>query len=109
MPAVGGVAERAEIGIVRRLNAHAAAGSHEPMKLLHSADHVGDMLDDMDGSELVEGVVGKRVGDVVEIAENVGAGGGIAVYADRSRILIDAAADVERSHNLECGSAFGCF
>ena len=67
------------------------------MKLLHGADHVRDMLDDMDGAQRRERVVAKGIREAVEIADHVGAAARIAVDADGARIFVDAAADVERA------------
>ena len=67
------------------------------VKLLHGADHVGDVLDDVNGQHAVERVVGERVGEAVEVAQDVGAAGGIAVDPDGAGMLADPAADVERS------------
>jgi hypothetical protein len=89
------VAERAEIGIVRGLDPDAAAGAHQAVKFLHGPDHIGEVLDDVNGTQLVEGAVGERVGSVVEVAENVGAAVRIPVDADGTRVLIDAAADIK--------------
>src|SRR5258705_116250 len=60
VPAMSGIAEGAEIGIVRGLDADAAAGAHQAMKFLHGGDHVGEVLDDVDGAQLVERVIGER-------------------------------------------------
>ena len=43
----------------------------------------------------VEGAVGERIGEAVQVGEHVGAAGGIAVDADGAGLLVDAAADVE--------------
>src|ERR1039457_2282 len=95
---VGGVAERAEIGVVRRLDAHRAARAHQPVKLLHGAHHVVDVFDDMDGRQPVERAVGERVRKTVQVRQDVGAAGGVAVDTDGAGLLVKAAADVEDSH-----------
>ena len=59
------------------------------------ADDVGDVLDDVDGADAVEGVVAEGVGEAVEVAENVGAAAWVAVDADGAGKFVDAAADVE--------------
>jgi hypothetical protein len=64
------------------------------MKFLHRADDVRDMLDDVHGAEGVKGVIAERVRKPIQVAQNVGAGVGIAIDADRTRIFIDATADV---------------
>ncbi len=97
---MGGVAEGAEIGVVRGLEAHGAAGAHQAVELLHGADHVVHVLDDVDGGEAVEGAVGEGVGETVEVGEHVGAAGGIAVDADGAGLFVDPAADVEDPQSL---------
>ena len=65
------------------------------MELLHGADHIGDVFDHVHGAQVVEGVIAKRIGEAVEVAQNVGVGARIAIDAERTRIFVDAAADVE--------------
>src|SRR5262245_23300296 len=98
MAAVSGIAERAEIGIVRSLDPDCAARFGQAMEFLHGADDVGYVLDHVDRHDPVEGAVGERIGEAIEIAENVGLAGGIAIDADRAGSLPDPAADVENSH-----------
>src|SRR5208282_5808622 len=95
MPAMSGVAERAEVGVVRRDDQNPAARADQAMKLLHGADDVGNVLDDVHGAQGLEGTVAERVGEPVQVAQNVGAATGIAIDADRARIFVDATADVE--------------
>src|SRR5271169_3361848 len=90
-----GVAERAEVGVMRRGEKHAAARREHAMKLFHGADHVRDVLDHMDRAQLTERIVAKRVRKTVEIAKHIGAGIPIAIHADGARVFVDAAADVE--------------
>ncbi len=61
------------------------------MTSVHVFDHV-------DGGEAVEGTVGERVGKAVEIDQDVGAAGGIAVDSDGTGLLMNPAADVEGLH-----------
>src|SRR5579862_2258199 len=90
-----GIAERAEVGVMRRGNEQPAAASEHAMELLHGADHVRHVLDHMNSVQLGEGTVAKRVRKTVEIAKHVGACIRIAIHADGARVLVDAAADVE--------------
>ena len=48
VPAVGGIAKGAEIGIVRCHDNHFAAGSQQPVEFFHCAENVRDMFYDMD-------------------------------------------------------------
>jgi hypothetical protein len=52
----------------------------------------------MDGPDLVEGVVAKGVRETIEIAEDVSAGGGVSVDADRAEVFIDPTSDIENAH-----------
>ena len=94
---MGGIAERAEIGVMGRFNAYGAAGTHQAVKLLHGADHVVHVLDDVDGGEPVEGAIGERVGEMVEVRQHIGTAGGIAIDSDGTGLLVDPAADIEDS------------
>src|SRR5215469_12298892 len=88
---------------MRRFDPQAAAGLNQTVKLLHGADHVGQVFDHVDGAHTPEGVVRERVGEAVEIADDVGGAGRIAVDADRAGIFFNAAADVENLHwTLKC-------
>src|SRR5579872_4025577 len=97
MPAVGGIAERTEVGVVRCHQKHAPRWRGHAMKFLHGGDHVRDMLDDMDGAHARERIVAKRIRKAVEIADDVGAAARIPVDADGAGIFVDAAADVQRA------------
>src|SRR5450755_1499564 len=102
---VGGIAEGAEIGVMRRLQAHGAARAHQAVELLHGADHVAHVLDGVDGRQPVERTVGERVGKAVEVRQHVGTAGGIAVDSDGAGLLVNPAAHVQRPH----ASAITCF
>ena len=95
---VGGVAEAAEVGVVRRFDAHRAAGREQAVELLHGAHDVGDVLDYVHGADLVEAFVAQRPREVIEIGHDVGARGRITIDADRAGILVYAAAGVENAH-----------
>src|SRR6185369_14837648 len=99
------VAKGAEIGVVRRLQAHGAARPHQAVELLHGAYDIVHVLDHVDRGQAVERAVGKRVGEAVEVHQYVGAAGGIAVDADGAGLLVNPAADIERPH----ASAITCF
>jgi len=94
MAAVGGIAERAEIGIVWRFDPHTSPRADQAMKLLHRLDHVGHVLDHVDRAQLVERAIRERIGETVEIADHVGFAGEIPVDPDGTGILADTAADV---------------
>src|SRR5208282_4594135 len=70
----------------------------EEVKLLHGSDHVVNVLDDVNRRHPVETVIAEGIRCAVEIAQDVGPARWIAVDADRARLFVDAAADVERSY-----------
>src|SRR5712691_8208054 len=92
-----GVAEAAEVGVVRGLDAHRAAGARQAVELLHGSDYVVHMLDHMDRKHAVEAVIAEWIRGAIQIAQHVGAARRVAVDADGAGPLIDAAADVQRS------------
>jgi hypothetical protein len=65
------------------------------VEFLHGADDILNVLNHMDGADLGEGGVAEGVGETVEVGEDVGVGGGIAVEADGAGEFVDAAAYVE--------------
>ena len=99
---MGGIAERAEIGVVRRDDEHLTARADQSMKLFHAADDVRDVLDHVHSLQRVERRIAERVRDAIEIAQDVGAAGGIAIDTDRALPFVDPAADVECTQTLDC-------
>src|SRR5208337_5087180 len=97
MPAVRGIAKRAEVGIMRSRQVHSSAGHNHAMKLFHRADHVRYVLDHMNRAQLAKRTVAKRVRKPVEVAQHVGAGVRVAIHADRAGIFVDAAPDIENA------------
>ena len=67
----------------------------QPVKFLHHADNVADMLDDMNDAHFSKGVIAKWIRKAVEIGDDVGACAGAAIKADRSGEFVNATADVE--------------
>ena len=78
-----------------------AAGREQPVQFLHRADHIGDVLNDVDGANLAERAIGKWPGKTVEIGNHVGARVGVPVDADGARMLVDAAADVQDGQSFK--------
>ncbi len=62
VPAMSGIAERAEIGIVRRDNHGLAARGEQAMELFHSSDDVRDMLDHVNRAHFAKRVIRKGNG-----------------------------------------------
>ena len=107
VPTVSWITERTEIGIVRRNDGHSAAGANEAMELLHGLHHIGDVLDHMDGPQRVEGLVAKRIREMVEIRDHVRACTGVAVKSDGAGVFVDSTADVEDALGHYCTSLAG--
>lgn len=95
VPAVGGIAKRTEIGVVRRDDKGATARREQAMKLFYSADHIGDMLDDVNGTELMKRVVAKWERKAVEIGNDVCARIWIAIDTNGARMLVQPTADIK--------------
>src|ERR1700733_13516592 len=95
---MGRVAERAEVRIMRRFDPHRSSSPHQPVKLLHRADYVVQMLDHVDRRHPVERSIREWVGETIQIGQDVGLAGGIAVKSDRTGLLPYPAADVEYPH-----------
>src|SRR5579883_3243645 len=83
---------------MRSFDAYRAPAPHQAVKLLHGAHHIVQVLDYMDRRQAVERAVGKRVRVPVEVREDVGAAGGIAIDSDGTGLLVNPAADVEYPH-----------
>lgn len=66
-----------------------------PVQLINETDHVGDMFDNMSANDFVKLIVAKWIGENTEIVYHVGVGPGISVDANRARILVLTAADIE--------------
>jgi hypothetical protein len=102
MPAVGWVTERTEVCIVRRNDNHAALRREQAVELLHGADHVSDVFYDVDRTDFAEGAVrkGKRI--MIEVRDNIRTRIRITIDANRTRIFVDPAANVEdrKKHKL---------
>ena len=95
MPAVRRIAEGAEIRVMRSRNIHGPARTEQPVKLLDGTDHIGYMLYDVHGADVIETRLPKRVRKTVDVDNDVGCGAFDSVDAYRSGILVDPAADIE--------------
>ena len=103
VPAVGGIAVRTEVRVMRGHDDGAAAGHEQTVKFFDGSDDVSDMFDDMDGADLAEGAIGQRPGEVIEICNKVSTRARIAIDADSAGILVDAAANIENGKGLKGG------
>lgn len=94
MPAVGWVAKGTEVRVVRGGDEESPSGLQDAMKLLHRADHVRDVLDDVNRADFAEGAVAEGIRKAIEIAEYIGAGVRVPIHADGAGAFIYAASDV---------------
>jgi hypothetical protein len=76
------------------------------VEFLHRGHDIRHVFDDVDGQQAVEGIVSKGVRRAVEIAKDVGAGGGILVDPDGSRLLVNPATDVQCSRFSRVGGVW---
>lgn len=95
VPAVCGIAKRAEIGVVWSDNNGTPTGREQTMKLLHRSNHIGHMLDDMNRAYLAKGAVAKREWKLIQIGNHIRARMSIAINPDAAGIFVDPAADIE--------------
>jgi len=73
VPAMGWVTKRTEIGVVRGDDDCPAPMCQHPMKLLHGAYDIRDVLNHMDGPNLAESTIADWVREVVQVGDDVGA------------------------------------
>src|SRR5579884_2743125 len=92
------IAERTEVSVMWRNDVNTAAGTHQAVEFFDGPHHVADVFDDVNRPQQIEGIIFKRVGKPVEIANHVGLGARVDVDADGAWILVDPAADVKNSH-----------
>src|SRR5277367_867964 len=110
VPAMSGIPEGAEIGVMRSGDENGAPGFGDAVEFFHGGDDVRDVFDDVFGAELVEGIVAEGQAAVVQMAENIGGGGWIHIEADGAGIFCWTAAYVENARqSSSCGRFFNQF
>ncbi len=95
MPTVRRIAKRAEIRVVRCHNGNAPAWRKQPVDLFHGPDHIRNVFNDMDSSNLAERAVVEREREMIEISDDVSLRIRVAIDADGARIFVNPAANVE--------------
>ena len=94
---MSGVTPRAVIGVVRRGDVDAPAGSRHAVHFADEADDVLQVFDYVDRAYFVEGI-GREGQRTIQVTQHVGGGGfGIQVGANRARKLVPTAAEVQHS------------
>lgn len=71
------------------------AGCKQAMELFHRPHYVSDMLDQMYGANLSEGVVVEGEREVIEVGDDVGARVEVAINSDRAGVLVYSATYIE--------------
>ena len=100
VPAMGGIAKRTEICVMRCHDDQPAARSKQAMEVFHGPHYAGDMLDDVSGANFGKRSVGKGQGRLIQVRDHVGPACRMRVYADRARKFVDAAASVQYAAGL---------
>ena len=100
MPAMSGVAKRAEIGVMRRYHDQAPSRSQQAMKVFHRPHDTRHVLDHVRAADFSKAAVGKGQGRLIEIRNHIRAARRMRVYANRSRKFVDTAAGVQ--HAAKC-------
>lgn len=77
VPAMGRIAKRAEIGVVRRHDDQQPARSEQPVEILHCPHDARDVLDHMRAADFIERAIGKGQGRLVKVRDHVGAARGM--------------------------------
>src|SRR5580704_213248 len=106
VPAMCRITERTVIRVVRRGDENGAAGLGDAVKFFHGGDDVRDVFDDVLGAELVEGTIAEGQAAVVEVAEDIGGGGGIHVEADGAGVFCRPTAYVENARQSSSNGRF---
>jgi hypothetical protein len=94
VPTVSWITEGAEIGVMRSDNERPPTRLKQAMELLHQADNISDVFDDMDSPHFLKAVVAKGKGDMVEISDNIGIRVCVSINADSAGVFFDTAADI---------------
>jgi hypothetical protein len=95
MPTVSGIAERAEIGVMRGGDDRMSPGNQQAMNLLHRSHDVFDVFKNVRGADFAERIVTEGEVKTVEIGYNVRICTQVSVNTDRIRKFIDTAANVQ--------------
>jgi hypothetical protein len=109
VPAVGGIAKRAEVGVMGRNNNDPAARDEQPVEFFDSSDHISYVFDHVRGANLAEGAVAERKWEMIQVRDDVGSGMRAAIQAYGAGVLVEPAADIENWElAYRTGSAGGC-
>ena len=85
---------------MRRHNKCAPTWPKNSVELFHQVDYVLDMFDHVNRTHLAERIVSKRKWGVIEIGDYVCVCIGISIKADRARVFVDTAADIQNGEGV---------
>ena len=80
---------------MRRNDDCAPARRKQPVELLHGPDHVRYVLNDMNRPQFPESAIAERERELVQIGYDIGARVPVAIDTNRTRILVNSAADIQ--------------
>ena len=92
---MGRVAERAEVGVVGRLDDDAAAVPADAVHVVHRRDHIGDVLDHVNQPDFVENIVAKGQPAAIDIADHVRVGIAVTIDSKGARLLVAATSNIK--------------
>lgn len=95
VPAMRGIAEGAEIRIVRSDDDRLSPRREQAVKFFHRSDNVSDMFYNMDRAQLPERAVQERKWVVIEVGQHIGSCVRVAIDTESAGKFIDPAAYVE--------------
>ena len=81
---------------MRNGNLDGGAVPTNPVQLFHGANDIGQMLDDVEGVDLLETIRRKRPWANVQIVDDVRRGGRSAIEVDRADTVLPAAPEIQR-------------
>ena len=94
---MGGIAERSVIGVMRRDDQDRPARAGDPVQLSHRCQHVAHVFDQVQRANRIERIVAERQVPLIQMANHVRRGIRIHIDADRTRILLRTAANVQNA------------
>jgi hypothetical protein len=95
MIAVSQIGGEVRIRPVRSDEPYDAAVPGDSVELAHNGHRIANMFDNVTADDFVEFVIGERIGQVVEVVDNISGRPRIDVHPDRARDLVCAATYIE--------------
>jgi hypothetical protein len=95
VPAVSGIAKRAEISVVGRNDNDATSRCEQAVKLFNRADYVGYVFDHVCGSDLTECTIAEWEREVIQVCDNIRPSMRVPIQAYSARLFIEPAPHIE--------------